>query len=144
MRKGQPFFSIAMPHPVHRRMTRMLRAFGADGEFARSRWELTCAVVGEERALSLGWTKAKHLSERIIASAERNGFMRRLPVLTLAKYPTQDDRRHGELSYVITEDGLSFRERQDKYERWLSAGESPGAGESWRRERRGLLRSGKA
>ena len=141
MRKGQPFFSIAMPHPVHRKMARMLEAFGRDGEHARSRWELTCAVLGKEKASSLGWTRAKHLTERIIGAGEKHRFIRRLPSLAFVKLPSEDPRRHGELSYVITEDGLAFRDRQLRYERWLETGVK-GSDEKWRRRKTAQMRIG--
>lgn len=151
MKKGQSFFSMAMPHPVHRRMARLLSSFGPYGELPRSRWELTCEVVGRERAESLGFKRAKHLSERIIGSAERFGFISRLPSRRRTKYPAARDDRQHELVYCATPQGLAFRDRQLRFDAWYMdgmkiasrPGSDRGLARRWRKRKLGEMRRGR-
>jgi len=115
MQKGQGFFSIPQAHRVQRRMSELL------GIFTRERpvsvWEMTCAVLGEGRALSLGRRKATHLCERIVRSAERNSFIRRLP-LRLPPGRGEPVVKRGfnrALAYTITEEGELFLKSYRSY-----------------------------
>ena len=74
--KGWGFFSIAMDHPVHRRMAAVIRA--CSGSRPAGTRSIVLAVLGP-RADGLTRKQAYHLCERILKSAIARGYILRIP-----------------------------------------------------------------
>ena len=74
--RGWGFFSIAMDHPVHRRMASVIRA--CSGSRPAGTRSIVLAVLGP-KADGLTRKQAFHLCERIIKSAVARGYIVRIP-----------------------------------------------------------------
>lgn len=119
MRRGRGFYTVAMDHPIHRRMATLIGA--CSGESPAGTRAIVLAVVGD-RAESLTRKQAYHLVERLLSSAVRNGFVTRLPFRAPSDASSVSGRLSGrrgtvykESLYVATDLGRMFAERHERY-----------------------------
>ena len=119
MLKGE-FFDRPMAHEAHERMAKLLSCLGED--FPTSAWELAKAMAGPS---TKGRTvrQIRHLSERILSSAERHGLVRRLSsrVSTDTEDEIRKTRQYYESLFVLTQKGRKFLDDRDRYLRARSA-----------------------
>ena len=126
MRRGWKFFSIAMDHPIHRRMAAIVRA--CSGDLPAGTRSIVLSVLGP-KADGLTRKQAYHLCERMLCSAMRHGFVRRLPARGASDTDRVSVTPFGrrvvfkESLYVATEEGRAFLGRHDKM--LAMAGSSP-------------------
>jgi hypothetical protein len=115
-RSGQGFFALPRRDYRHERMALLIRSMPEDRPVGS--WGLVRILLhGREESLTV--KQAKHLCERMIASAERNGFIRRLPVKAASKAPIPDERLglQRELQFVATEYGIIYLRGKSPAER---------------------------
>lgn len=151
MRRAWKFFSIAMDHPIHRRMAAIIRA--CSGDLPAGTRAVVVSVLGP-RAEGLTRKQAYHLCERMLCSAMRRGYIRRLPARGVSDSDRVSVTPFGrrvvfkESLYVATDEGMAFLERHDKMlamagsddgRSMARSGRSrvPGTGEGAKRRRRG-------
>lgn len=80
-------------------------------------WQMTVAILGP-RAYEVPVKAARHLAERMIVSAERHGFIRRLPVRSRSRSPSVLVWAPlKENQYVATLKGRMFVMRHEAYAR---------------------------
>ena len=102
-------------------MERLVRALSAIPRgSAAGTWALVEAMLGRERAVSMGHRKARHFCERTLEILERTGLARRLPTKLPSSSPfARPGRRlvRKELAWAITDEGVAFlRERSGRGE----------------------------
>lgn len=76
-------------------------------------WFVIEALMGRDRAMSYGRKRARHSCEKAIGSAERCGYIRRLPSRVRSSSPWASGRFPRrvpkELAWTLTEDGIELR-----------------------------------
>lgn len=115
--KGRGFFTFVSTHRLHARMAAMLKAF-EDADHPATRFDLVRAMYPEAARSREESRKADHKSERMVKSALRNNFIRRLSIKTVSTKPLNDEsdrRRHKESMYVLEPDGERYVYMYDKY-----------------------------
>ena len=132
MQRGWKFYSIAMDHPIHRRMAALVRACSGS-EPCGTRGIVEAMLCGREASLTR--KQAYHLCERLIGSAVSHGFVRRLPVRGVSASVSRGRVVYKESLYMATDAGRFFLERHENMLRM--AGSSP-------EERDALRRGGEA
>lgn len=115
MKRGEGFFLVPYDMKPHRRMAAMLRIYTREKPVTI--WDMTCAVLGKEKALELGRRKAAHLCERLVNAAQRWDFIRRLPIRLLPGEgePYPKEKYHRALAFTITDAGEKFVRDHDRY-----------------------------
>ena len=93
-------------------MAKLIRSMPEDEPIGT--WKMTEALLGP-RAYEVSVKSARHLTERLITSAERNGFIRRLPVRSVSRSPQNSRPWLPENQYVATMEGRMFVLRHDMY-----------------------------
>lgn len=103
-------------------MAQLLSAIPVDT--AVTTWTIVEHMVGKDRTLELGAKKSRHLCERMLKTAEREGFTRRMPVKAVSSVPAtlsnkSDKAVHKELLWTITPDGIAFLTRYNRLKNYV-------------------------
>jgi hypothetical protein len=125
--RGKGFYTFVADSRLHGRMARVLRAFGGPDRPC-PRFGIVSALYPEAASSVAEADKCKHNSERIIQSAMRNGFIRKLAIKTNTTRPLtkeSDHRRIKESLYVLCPGGERYLAMYDKYMRSLSSERRP-------------------